>query len=165
MRMGPIGRWMLAATVLAAAVPPAALAQGKPAQPGKAAQLDDILLAACVQGAKYSSDNPRIVDYVSGKAQPTKFAIINNPKFTEIISVVATMKVGDSRRNVRCDFGRIPQQNSVEFLAAQWDGRTYVGEANQAARPRMREPDDVKREDRFLGALYDIMRTAAVGAR
>jgi hypothetical protein len=157
MRVGQIGAGCVLAVALSAAAPQAALAQ-------KAAPLNDILLAACVQGAKFSSDNPRIVDYVSGKAQPTKFAIIPNPKYTDIISVVATMKVGDQRRNVRCDFGRVPP-NSIEFLAAQWDGRTYVGEANVAARPRMREPDDVKREDRFLGALYDIMRTAAVGAR
>lgn len=153
MRVGQIGSWALAAMLV---VPHAALAQGK------AAPLNDILLAACVQGAKYSSDNPRIVDYVAGKAQPTKHGIISNPKFTDIVSVVAEMKVGDQRRNVRCDFGRVPGQNSIEFLAAQWEGRTYVGEANVAQRPRMREPDDVKREDRFLGALYDIMRTAAI---
>jgi hypothetical protein len=150
--------YVLAASLLAA-VPSAAQAQGKPAP------LTDILLAACVQGAKFSSDNPRQVEYVSGKAQPTSHGIVNNPKFPDIISVVATMKVGDNRRNVRCDFGRASPKEPIDFLAAQWDGRTYVGEQNQAFRPRMREPDDVKREDRFLGALYDIMRTASQGAR
>ncbi len=88
--------YVLAATLMAA-MPSVAQAQGKPAP------LTDILLAACVQGAKYSSDNPRQVEYVSGKAQPTSHGIVNNPKFTDIISVVATMKVGGhpSQRTVR----------------------------------------------------------------
>jgi hypothetical protein len=142
--------------VLAAAIaaPGVAQAQGK-------ATLEDILLAACVQGAKYASDNPRQVDFVTGKAQTTSHGIVSNPKYTSIISVVATMKVGDMRRNARCDFGRTSPRDPIDFLAAQWDGRTYVGEPNAAQRPRMREPDDVKREDRFLGGVYEVMRAAA----
>jgi hypothetical protein len=158
MRIGKTLSYVVATAALLAAAPHAARAQGK-------ATLEDILLAACVQGAKYSSDNPRIVDFVSGKAQATSHGIMSNPKYPGIISVLAILKVGDTRRNVRCDFGRMSPKDPLDFLAAQWDGRTYVGEPNQALRPRMREPDDVKREDRFLGGVYDVMRTASAGGR
>jgi hypothetical protein len=161
MRIGSI----VSSCVMAAALL-APLLAAAPAYAQKAGtSLEDVLLAACVQGAKFSSDNPRQVDYVSGKAQATSHGIVNNPKYRDVISVVATMKVGDVRRNVRCDFGRATPKDPIDFLAAQWDGRTYVGEPNQAFRPRMKEPDDIKREDRFLGAVYDLMRSASGSVR
>ncbi|GIL40434.1 hypothetical protein [Roseiterribacter gracilis] len=160
-----IESYVLAAALLAM-VPTTSFAQGQPRpQSNGPAKLEDVLLAACIQGAKYSSDNPRQVDYVTGKAQATTHGIVNNPRFKDVISVVATMKVGDARRNVRCDFGRATPKDPIDFLAAQWDGRTYVGEPNQALRPRMKEPDDVKREDRFLGAVYEMMRNASGNVR